>query len=33
MIKRLGKCIWDVMIDIGEARHEYLKRNGYRMWY
>jgi hypothetical protein len=33
MIKRTVKFIYDVMVEIGEARHERLKRNGYSMWY
>lgn len=33
MIKRSFKYIWDLMIDIGEARQARIKRNNYSMWY
>jgi hypothetical protein len=33
MIKRFAKFMWDVLIEIGEARQARLKRNGYAMWY
>jgi hypothetical protein len=33
MIKRIYNYIWEVMIEIGEARQERLKRNNYHMWY
>jgi hypothetical protein len=34
MIKRFAKFMWDVMIEIGQARHERMKRGDrYAMWY
>lgn len=33
MIKSTFKFIWEVLIEMGEARHARYKRNGYAMWY
>lgn len=33
MIKRSFQYIWDIMIDIGEARQARLKSGSYSMWY
>ncbi len=33
MIKRILKYFWDLMVEIGEARHQRIRANNYRMWY
>lgn len=33
MIRRTLAFIHEVLVEIGEARHARLKRNGYSMWY
>jgi len=33
MIKRTFKFIYNLLVDIGEARHAQLKRTGTTMWY
>jgi hypothetical protein len=33
MIKRIAKSFWDLMVELGEARHQRIKANNYHMWY
>lgn len=33
MIRRFLKSLWDLMIDIGEARQKRIRANTYHMWY
>ncbi len=33
MIARFAQFIWEVLIEMGEARQARMKRNGYSMWY
>ncbi len=33
MIKNILKYIWDVLVELGEAKQERMRQNNYKMWY
>ena len=33
MIKRVLTYVWDLLVEIGEAKQAKFKRHGYSMWY
>lgn len=33
MIKNTLNFIWEVLVDIAEAKQERMRRNNYKMWY